>query len=235
MVLLYDMNGQTRANIKRGLEVEIVLKADQRTGKLTRGRVADILTSSGTHHRGIKVRLADGQVGRVQNILSGTNNRSKKVMSKVKIQTNKGDITLELFAEDAPKTVENFILLIKKGYYDGVIFHRVIKGFMVQGGDPTGTGSGGPGYQFDDELSPETASYKRGYARGTLAMANAGPDTNGSQFFIMHADYPLPHAYTIFGRVISGLETVDAIANGAVDDSDRPESEVVMNKVEIAE
>jgi len=236
VVLLYNMNGQTRSNIKRGLEVDIVLKADQRTGKLTRGRVADILTGSGTHHRGIKVRLEDGQVGRVQNILSSINNNiNKKNMPKVKIQTNKGDIAVELFADDAPKTVENFLTLVKKGYYDGVIFHRVIKGFMIQGGDPTGTGSGGPGYQFEDELNPETTSYKRGYARGTLAMANAGPDTNGSQFFIMHTDYPLPHAYTIFGRVTSGMETVDAIANGAVDDSDCPLSEVVMNKVEVAE
>ena len=131
--------------------------------------------------------------------------------------------------------MENFVTLAEKGFYDGVIFHRVIKGFMIQGGDPTGTGSGGPGYQFADELNPLTSSYKRGYARGTLAMANAGPDTNGSQFFIMHADYPLPHAYTIFGRVTAGMEVVDAIANGAVDGSDRPLSEVKMTKVEVIE
>mgnify|MGYP001581691181 CR=1 FL=1 len=230
------MNGQTRVNIKPGLEVEIVLKADQKNGKLTHGRVKDILTSSGTHHRGIKVRLEDGQVGRVQNILfKKTTNSNKKNMPTIKIQTNKGDITVELFAEDAPKTVENFVTLAKKGFYDSIIFHRVISGFMIQGGDPTGTGSGGPGYQFADELNSETPSYKLGYTRGTLAMANAGPNTNGSQFFIMHADYPLPHAYTIFGRVTAGMEVVDFIATGAVDSSDRPREEVKMIKVEVVE
>lgn len=152
-------------------------------------------------------------------------------MSQVKIITNKGEITLELFDNDAPKTVENFITLTKKGYYDGVIFHRVIKGFMIQGGDPTGTGAGGPGYQFVDELNPETESYKIGYVRGTVAMANAGPNTNGSQFFIMHTDYPLPHAYTIFGRVTSGLEVVDEIANSKTDFLDRPTEEVRMQKI----
>lgn len=159
----------------------------------------------------------------------------KNTMPIVKIATNKGDITVELFADDAPKAAENFVTLAKKGFYDGVIFHRVISGFMIQGGDPTGTGRGGPGYQFADELNPATASYKRGYVRGTLAMANSGPDTNGSQFFIMHADYPLPHAYTIFGRVTSGIEVVDAIAAGAVDGNDRPLSEVKMTKVTVEE
>lgn len=152
-------------------------------------------------------------------------------MPVVKIQTNKGDITIELFADDAPKTVENFLTLVKKGFYDGVIFHRVISGFMIQGGDPTGTGTGGPGYQFADELDPKTASYQRGYVRGTVAMANSGPNTNGSQFFIMHQDYPLPHAYTIFGRVTSGIEVVDAIAASQTDSSDRPLTDVVMTKV----
>ena len=152
-------------------------------------------------------------------------------MPVVKIQTNKGDITIELFSKDAPKTVENFLTLVKKGFYDGVIFHRVISGFMIQGGDPTGTGRGGPDYQFADELNSETPSYQRGYVRGTVAMANAGPDTNGSQFFIVHQDYPLPHAYTIFGRVTSGMEAVDAIAASPVDASDRPLKDVVMTKV----
>lgn len=156
-------------------------------------------------------------------------------MPTVKIQTNKGDITVELYGNDAPKTVENFVTLAKKGFYDGVIFHRVIKGFMIQGGDPTGTGSGGPGYQFADELNSATESYKKGYVRGTLAMANAGPNTNGSQFFIMHADYPLPNAYTIFGHVTAGMEVVDAIANSATDGGDRPLSEVKMIKVEVVE
>ncbi|MDO8499404.1 MAG: peptidylprolyl isomerase [bacterium] len=156
-------------------------------------------------------------------------------MPIVKIETNKGDITLELFPADAPKTVENFVTLAKKGFYDGVIFHRVISGFMLQGGDPTGTGSGGPGYQFADELNAETASYKSGYVRGTVAMANAGPNTNGSQFFIMHADYSLPHAYTIFGRVTAGMEVVDAIAASKTNSSDRPLADVVMNKVTVTE
>jgi len=154
-------------------------------------------------------------------------------MSQIKITTNKGEITLELFDNDASKTVENFVTLTKKGYYDGVIFHRVIKGFMIQGGDPTGTGAGGPGYQFEDELNSETDSYKTGYVRGTVAMANAGPNTNGSQFFIMHADYPLPHAYTIFGKVVKGLEVVDEIANSKTDFLDRPTEKIVMEKVEI--
>jgi len=154
-------------------------------------------------------------------------------MPQVKITTNKGEIVIELFANDAPKTVENFLTLAQKGFYNGVIFHRVISGFMIQGGDPTGTGMGGPGYKFADELNPETESYKTGYVRGTVAMANAGPNTNGSQFFIMHADYPLPHNYTIFGRVVSGLETVDAIAAGKTNSSDRPLEEVKMMSVEV--
>ena len=156
-------------------------------------------------------------------------------MSSIIIKTNKGEITVELFADDAPKTVENFVSLVKKGFYDGVIFHRVIKGFMIQGGDPTGTGMGGPGYKFEDELNPEAESYKRGYLRGTLAMANSGPNTNGSQFFIMHKDYPLPNSYSIFGRVIEGLETVDAIAESPVDFSDRPHEDIVKIKVEVVE
>lgn len=152
-------------------------------------------------------------------------------MPKVTIQTNKGDIEIELFSNDAPKAAENFITLAKKNFYDGVIFHRVIKGFMIQGGDPTGTGRGGPGYTFPDELNPATDSYKTGYVRGTVAMANAGPNTNGSQFFIMHTDYPLPHNYTIFGRVTKGLEVVDMIANSPTGMDDRPQQDIVMQKV----
>ncbi|HBV57900.1 MAG TPA: peptidylprolyl isomerase [Candidatus Magasanikbacteria bacterium] len=156
-------------------------------------------------------------------------------MPIVKIKTNKGDIALELFSADAPNTVANFIALAKKGFYDGVIFHRVISGFMIQGGDPTGTGAGGPGYQFADELNSETPSYQNGYTRGTVAMANAGPNTNGSQFFIMHKDTPLPHAYTIFGKVTAGMEIVDAIVAGQVNSSDRPLEDVIMSKVEVEE
>ena len=156
-------------------------------------------------------------------------------MPIVKITTNKGEITIELFADDAPKTVENFITLAKKGFYNGVIFHRVISGFMIQGGDPTGTGAGGPGYKFADELNPSTPSFKAGYLRGTVAMANSGPNTNGSQFFIMHKDYPLPHSYSIFGKVTAGLEVVDAIAASRTDGSDRPLEKIVMEKVEVME
>lgn len=151
------------------------------------------------------------------------------------IETNKGTITIEFFQNDAPKTVENFITLANKGFYNGVIFHRVIKGFMIQGGDPTGTGTGGPGYQFEDELNPATDSYKIGYTAGTVAMANAGPNTNGSQFFIMHKDYPLPHNYTIFGRVTSGMDVVNAIAESKTGANDKPVETVLMSKVTVNE
>ena len=139
------------------------------------------------------------------------------------IQTNKGTIKVELLESDAPKTTENFITLAERGYYNGVIFHRVIKGFMIQGGDPTGTGRGGEskwGPRFNDEIDTQSEVYKRGYKAGTVAMANAGPNTNGSQFFIMHADYALPPLYTIFGRVTEGQEIVDKIATSATDRND---------------
>ena len=135
----------------------------------------------------------------------------------------------ELFPGDAPKTVNNFVFLAREGFYDGVIFHRVIKGFMIQGGDPTGTGRGGPGYKFDDE--PVT----RRYLRGTLAMANAGPNTNGSQFFVMHADYGLPPSYTIFGKLSAGEEVVDAIAGARTGPQDRPLEPVSITGIEIEE
>lgn len=122
------------------------------------------------------------------------------------LHTTDGDITIALDAQSVPITVNSFVFLAKDGFYDGTIFHRTIKGFMIQGGDPTGTGTGGPGYQFADE------PFSGEYTRGTVAMANAGPDTNGSQFFIMHADYALPPNYVIFGHVTEGLETVDKIA-----------------------
>lgn len=156
-------------------------------------------------------------------------------MHTVTIETNKGKIVFETYDADAPKTVENFITLANKGFYNGVIFHRVIKDFMIQGGDPTGTGTGGPGYQFADELNPNTPSYKAGYVRGTVAMANAGPNTNGSQFFIMHKDLGLQHNYTIFGKVISGMDVVDAIASSQTDSNDKPTSNIVMNKVTVAD
>jgi len=152
------------------------------------------------------------------------------------VQTNKGTIKFELLEDEAPKTTENFRLLAERGYYDGVIFHRCIKGFMIQGGDPDGTGRGGQsawGGKFADEINPTSEVYKRGYKAGTVAMANAGPNTNGSQFFIMHVDYPLPPSYTIFGRVTEGQDVVNAIATSETGRDDRPVSEVKMEKVTI--
>jgi cyclophilin family peptidyl-prolyl cis-trans isomerase len=154
------------------------------------------------------------------------------------IETNHGTIRFELLEADAPKTTENFRTLAERGYYDGVIFHRVIKGFMIQGGDPTGTGRGGEsaaGGRFPDEINRASEVYKIGYRAGTVAMANAGPNTNGSQFFIMHTDYQLPPSYTIFGRVVEGQDVVDKIANTKTLPGDRPAEDVVMNKVTIEE
>ena len=131
------------------------------------------------------------------------------------IDTNKGPIAIEFLAADAPRAVENFRLLAEHGYYDGVTFHRIVKGFMIQGGDPVGDGTGGEsawGEPFADEINVDSPLYRDGYRRGLVAMANSGPNTNGSQFFIMHQDYPLPPAYVIFAKVIMGIETVDALA-----------------------
>jgi cyclophilin family peptidyl-prolyl cis-trans isomerase len=144
------------------------------------------------------------------------------------LHTTAGDIVISL-SKDTPVTTNNFVFLAEDHFYDGVIFHRVIPGFMIQGGDPTGTGMGGPGYQFNDE--PFTGKY----TRGTVAMANAGKDTNGSQFFIMHADYALPPNYVIFGQTISGLDVVDKIAAGKTGASDRPVNPVVIKSVDVVE
>jgi cyclophilin family peptidyl-prolyl cis-trans isomerase len=152
------------------------------------------------------------------------------------IKTNKGTIRFELLETEAPKTTENFITLAERGYYDGVIFHRVIPNFMIQGGDPTGTGRGGEaakGGRFNDEINRSSALYNGPYKKGTVAMANAGPNTNGSQFFIMHADYPLPPSYSKFGQVVEGQEVVDQIASVGRDRNDRPHTDVVMEKVTI--
>jgi cyclophilin family peptidyl-prolyl cis-trans isomerase len=152
------------------------------------------------------------------------------------IQTNMGTIRFELLEQDAPKTTENFRLLAEKGYYDGVIFHRVIKGFMIQGGDPTGTGRGGAsawGGRFNDEINRSSPLYQGPYGAGTVAMANAGPNTNGSQFFIMHVDYPLPPSYTKFGRVTEGQDVVNAIATTRTGPGDKPLSDVTIEKVTI--
>lgn len=152
------------------------------------------------------------------------------------LETNKGPIEVEFYPGDAPNTVNNFVCLAADGYYDGTPFHRIVKGFVIQGGDPTGTGSGGPGYKFNDE------PVSKDYERGTLAMANAGPNTNGSQFFIVLDDLrgKLPKNYTIFGRVTEGLDVVDAIANtptsvGRSGENSTPNEPIVLEKVTVSE
>ncbi|OGG21972.1 peptidylprolyl isomerase [Candidatus Gottesmanbacteria bacterium RIFCSPHIGHO2_02_FULL_40_13] len=149
-------------------------------------------------------------------------------------QTSKGEIVIELFAKETPITVNNFVFLAREGFYDGTLFHRIVKGFMIQGGDPQGNGSGGPGYKFEDE------KITREYKRGIIAMANSGRNTNGSQFFIMHKDYDLPKNYVIFGRVVKGLETIDVIAdvstveNGNQEKS-KPTEKISIDKISISE
>lgn len=154
------------------------------------------------------------------------------------LTTNKGVMKVALFAKDTPNTVNNFVFLARDGFYTNAPFHRIIKGFMIQGGDPTGTGRGGPGYRFADE--PVT----KDYTRGTIAMANAGPNTNGSQFFIMHADYPLPRNYVIFGSIekndTESFKTLDAIGNIPVTENEsrelsKPTESVVLQSVSIEE
>ena len=149
---------------------------------------------------------------------------------KIKIETTAGEIDADLYAKEAPKTVENFVTLAKKGFYDGIIFHRVIPEFMIQTGDPTGTGMGGPGYQFADEFSPNLKHDKA----GVLSMANSGPNTNGSQFFITEA--PTPHLngrHSVFGQVTQGLDVVHKIANAPRDGNDKPLREIKMTKVTV--
>ena len=150
-------------------------------------------------------------------------------MTTATIHTNHGAIELELFDGDAPKTVENFVSLAREGFYDGVTFHRVIPDFMVQGGDPTGTGSGGPGYQFEDEINEHPV------ARGALAMANAGPNTNGSQFFVVTAEACpwLDGKHTVFGRVTAGMDVVDRISELPRDGRDKPVEPATMERVEV--
>jgi cyclophilin family peptidyl-prolyl cis-trans isomerase len=151
-------------------------------------------------------------------------------MSKATLHTNHGELEIELFDDDAPQTVENFRKLAGDGFYDGVIFHRVIPGFMIQGGDPTGTGRGGPGYTFDDEINDHKVE------RGALAMANAGPNTNGSQFFVVTADACpwLDGKHTVFGRVVSGMDVADAIEGVETDAGDKPRDDVVIERVALA-
>ena len=160
-------------------------------------------------------------------VLCSSLSRAEDVV-KIRLDTDKGTIEAELYPAKAPKTVENFVTLAKKGFYDGVIFHRVISGFMIQTGDPTGTGHGGPGYEFEDEFSPDLKHDKA----GTISMANAGPGTNGSQFFITVV--PTPHLdgkHTVFGRITQGLEVAQAIANAPADHHDRPKKPIHLQKV----
>jgi cyclophilin family peptidyl-prolyl cis-trans isomerase len=151
-------------------------------------------------------------------------------MSQATLHTNHGAIELELFEDDAPKTVDNFVKLSKDGFYDGITFHRVIPDFMIQGGCPRGDGTGGPGYQFEDEPNEHRV------ARGALAMANSGPDTNGSQFFIVTTDAApwLDGKHTVFGRVASGMDVVDEISGVDRDGSDRPREPVTIDRVELS-
>jgi peptidyl-prolyl cis-trans isomerase B (cyclophilin B) len=150
-------------------------------------------------------------------------------MSSATLHTNQGAIEIELFDGEAPKTVDNFVKLARDGFYDGVIFHRVIPDFMIQGGDPTGTGTGGPGYQFEDEFNDHKVE------RGALAMANAGPNTNGSQFFIVTTEAApwLDGKHTVFGRVTNGMDVVDTISALETDARDKPRDDVVIERVEL--
>ena len=152
-------------------------------------------------------------------------------MSAATLHTNHGAIEIELFDDDAPKTVGNFVKLAGDGFYDGVVFHRVIPDFMIQGGDPTGTGMGGPGYTFEDEFNDHKVE------RGALAMANAGPNTNGSQFFVVTADATpwLDGKHTVFGRVTNGMEVVDTISGAATDANDKPREPILIERVELVE
>ena len=152
-------------------------------------------------------------------------------MTKTTLHTSEGPIEIELFPNEAPKTVENFTKLAGEGFYDGLIFHRVIPDFMIQGGDPTGTGTGGPGYKFEDEFNDHKVE------RGALAMANSGPNTNGSQFFICTDDLAgrLPKNYTLFGQVTRGLDIVDKIVSAPRDGKDLPHEPVAMTKVTVHE
>lgn len=178
--------------------------------------------------------------------ITNTTNTNNKEMPKTAdiankraiLDTSMGKIALEFYPEDAPKAVENFLALAKSGYYNGVTFHRVVRDFVIQAGDPTGTGRGGEsifGANFADELNPAAESYKAGYRKGVLAMANKGSNTNGSQFFIMLKDNPLDHLYTIFGRVIEGQDVVDKIGLVPVAEDDKPVTPVVIKTVTVVD
>lgn len=174
------------------------------------------------------------QTNETQNDQNKIINENKNMNYIALLKTTAGDIEVALNDKETPITVNNFITLAKKKFYDGTIFHRAVKDFMIQGGDPTGTGMGDPGYKFDDE------PFSGEYTRGAVAMANSGPNTNGSQFFIMHKDVPLQKNYVIFGKVIKGIEVVDKIATAQVTynssgELSKPVKPVLINSIEIIE
>lgn len=166
---------------------------------------------------------------------SGGEKKSPSKTSRIALTTNFGDITFQTFDKAAPKTVANFTKLAREGFYNGLTFHRVIDGFMIQGGDPKGDGTGGPGYTFEDEINTSSPLYQEGYKKGIVAMANRGPNTNGSQFFIMLKDTPLPPQYTIFGNVVEGQEVVDAIGKAKIDGHDKPLEPVIIKTIQVLE
>ena len=192
----------------------------------------EIVLKSNIQPNGTQVTQVPQQVAQTEDMKKPKMTLDQKKIYTAVMKTTAGDIELLFYADKTPITVNNFVTLAKKGFYDNVIFHRVIKGFMIQGGDPTGTGRGGPGYTFNDE------PFDGEYTRGTLAMANAGPNTNGSQFFIMHKDNPLPKNYVIFGKVTKGLDTVDAIAEAPTQpdgEGSTPVSPVKILSVQVTE
>lgn len=217
-VLVYSLSG-TSVKPKDTMEQEIAVHSEDVYGEAT---------------------TTNTQATTTTNTDTKTTNKKMSATYMINMQTSRGNIKLELNTNIAPKTVENFLKLANSGFYDGVKFHRVIKDFMIQAGDPQSKddklvnawGTGGPGYKFEDEIT-DPATYQNGYKRGILAMANSGPNTNGSQFFIMHKDMALPPNYTIFGKVVEGIETVDAIANSKTGPSDRPVEAIVIKSIRV--
>ena len=199
---------------------------------------AEVVNQSNQNQVVDEDQATNDQVNMNQDLNQATSSptiEAKNFSHLVTLETSLGVIKFKTYDADAPKTVSNFITLASKNFYDNLIFHRVINKFMIQGGDPTGTGAGGPGYQFADELNPETESYKVGYVKGAVAMANAGPNTNGSQFFIMVDNVPLSHDYSIFGQVVEGQDVADAISMVKTSAGDRPVEEVKIKKVTVEE
>ncbi len=196
--------------------------------------VAYFLNNNNSNSNLINVEKNNNEVSKNMNLSKPSMQIDQNKNYSAILKTSAGDIEIALNAKETPITVNNFVYLAKNNFYNNTIFHRVIKDFMIQGGDPTGTGSGGPGYQFDDE------KFLGEYIRGTVAMANAGPNTNGSQFFIMHKDVPLQKNYVIFGKVVKGIDMIDKIASARVElnssgEMSKPVNPVVINSVEIIE